>query len=135
MAFRTPLLRLAGAARFYSRAASAPKSNTAATPSTPTAQAQREAGLPNPDPDGDSASNDLLHRYRSYMVATYARPPPIFVRGEGSYLWDMENRKYLDFTAGIAVNSLGHCDPQVAEVIAEQVSLCRPFSPNDDIIY
>lgn len=38
-------------------------------------------------------------------------------------MWDVENRKYLDFTAGIAVNALGRCDPGVAQVIAEQV-LC-----------
>ena len=36
-------------------------------------------------------------------------------------MWDVENRKYLDFTAGIAVNALGHCDAGVAEVIAQQV--------------
>lgn len=60
------------------------------------------------------------------MVATYARPPPVFVQGEGSYLYDVENRKYLDFTAGIAVNSLGHCDPEFANIIADQVSLHRP---------
>jgi acetylornithine aminotransferase len=54
------------------------------------------------------------------MVATYARPPPVFVQGEGSWLWDVENRKYLDFTAGIAVNSLGHCEPGVARIVADQ---------------
>lgn len=55
------------------------------------------------------------------MVATYARPPPMFVKGEGCYLWDVENRKYLDFTAGIAVNALGHCDPEISKIIAQQV--------------
>ena len=55
------------------------------------------------------------------MVATYARPPPVFVRGEGSYLWDLENRRYLDFTAGIAVNGLGHCDPEFSRLISQQV--------------
>jgi acetylornithine aminotransferase len=45
----------------------------------------------------------------------------MFEKGEGCYMWDVENRKYLDFTAGIAVNALGHCDPGVAQVIAEQV--------------
>lgn len=57
------------------------------------------------------------------MVATYARPPPVFVRGEGSWVWDIENRKYLDFTAGIAVNALGHCDPEFARIVADQVCL------------
>lgn len=55
------------------------------------------------------------------MVPTYVRPPPMFEKGEGCYMWDIENRKYLDFTAGIAVNALGHCDAGVAQVIAEQV--------------
>ena len=42
-------------------------------------------------------------------------------------MWDVENRKYLDFTAGIAVNALGHCDAGVAAVIAEQVSWVPPM--------
>lgn len=54
------------------------------------------------------------------MLATYARPPPVFVQGEGSYLYDIENRRYLDFTSGIAVNSLGHCDPELARILADQ---------------
>ncbi|KOS22399.1 Acetylornithine aminotransferase [Escovopsis weberi] len=54
------------------------------------------------------------------MVATYARPPPVFVQGEGSWLWDIENRKYLDFTAGIAVTSLGHSDAEFSRLIAQQ---------------
>jgi acetylornithine aminotransferase len=57
------------------------------------------------------------------MVATYSRPPPVFVHGEGSYLWDLENHRYLDFTAGIAVNALGHCDPEFTKVLAEQAKL------------
>lgn len=60
------------------------------------------------------------------MVRTYVRPPPMFVKGEGSYLWDAENRKYLDFTAGIAVNALGHCDSEMAKLISQQVDLTLP---------
>jgi 4-aminobutyrate aminotransferase-like enzyme len=55
------------------------------------------------------------------MVATYVRPLPVMVRGQGSYLWDLENRRYLDFMAGIAVTALGHSDPGVTETIAKQV--------------
>lgn len=55
------------------------------------------------------------------MVTTYVRPHPVMVKGQGSYLWDMENRRYLDLTSGIAVNSLGHCDQEIAKIIAEQV--------------
>lgn len=57
-----------------------------------------------------------------FMVPTYVRPPPMFHKGEGCYLWDVENRQYLDFTAGIAVNALGHCDPEIARLMAQQVS-------------
>jgi acetylornithine aminotransferase len=121
MAFRASL-RLAGAARpaaarFDSQAAAIPTSSAS---SVTAAQIQRDAALPNPDPAEDSASAALVREHAPFMVATYARPPPVFVRGEGSYLWDVENRKYLDFTAGIAVNSLGHCDPETSKLIAQQ---------------
>jgi len=79
------------------------------------------SSLPNPDPAEDSRSAALVREHAPFMVATYSRPPPVFVRGEGSYLYDIDNRKYLDFTSGIAVNSLGHCDPEVTKLIAEQV--------------
>lgn len=81
---------------------------------------QSEAAIPNPDPSEGSASAALVAEHAPYMVSTYARPPPVFVRGQGSYLWDLEGRKFLDFTAGIAVTGLGHSDPEVAEIVAEQ---------------
>ncbi|KAH8811570.1 mitochondrial putative acetylornithine aminotransferase [Xylogone sp. PMI_703] len=76
--------------------------------------------LPNADPTPDSATAATVNEQAPYMVATYSRPPPMFVRGEGCYLWDAEGRKYLDFTAGIAVNALGHCDPEMSEILADQ---------------
>ena len=45
------------------------------------------------------------------------------VKGEGCYIWDIENRRYLDFTAGIAVNALGHCDPEMSKLISQQVGI------------
>lgn len=44
----------------------------------------------------------------------------MFQQGEGCWLYDVENRAYLDFTAGIAVNALGHCDPEMARLMAQQ---------------
>jgi acetylornithine aminotransferase len=44
----------------------------------------------------------------------------MFQKGEGCYLWDVENRQYLDFTAGIAVNALGHCDPEMSKILYQQ---------------
>jgi acetylornithine aminotransferase len=82
---------------------------------------QRESSLPTPDPHSDSKTAGLVNQQLPYMVPTYVRPPPMFEKGDGCYMWDIENRKYLDFTAGIAVNALGHCDAGVARVIGEQV--------------
>lgn len=47
----------------------------------------------------------------------------MMVKGQGCYLWDMENRQYLDFTAGIAVNSLGHADQRISHLIAHQAEM------------
>ncbi|EEY19682.1 acetylornithine aminotransferase [Verticillium alfalfae VaMs.102] len=81
-----------------------------------------KAAVTNPDPTDDSPSAALVAEHAPYMVATYARPPPVFVKGEGSWIWDIENRKYLDFTAGIAVNALGHCDPEITKLAADQAA-------------
>ncbi|KKY23476.1 putative acetylornithine aminotransferase [Phaeomoniella chlamydospora] len=80
----------------------------------------REASLPNPDPSEDSQSVAFLKARAPSMVPTYVRPPPVMVKGEGCYIWDMENHRYLDFTAGIAVNALGHCDEGMVNWMAQQ---------------
>ena len=74
----------------------------------------------------------MVKDHAPYMVATYVRAPPMMVKGEGCYLWDVENRRYLDFTAGIAVNALGHSDPEMSKLISQQVHLAlQPLqSPN-----
>lgn len=46
----------------------------------------------------------------------------MFQKGEGCYLYDIDNRQYLDFTAGIAVNALGHCDPEISKMLYQQGS-------------
>jgi acetylornithine/N-succinyldiaminopimelate aminotransferase len=53
-------------------------------------------------------------------MPTYAEPAVTFVRGEGSALYDTDGRRYLDFLSGLAVTSLGHAHPVVAEAVAEQ---------------
>jgi predicted acetylornithine/succinylornithine family transaminase len=53
----------------------------------------------------------------TYLMSTYAPPSVTFVRGQGSYLWDEEGRRYLDFLSGLAVTSLGHAHPAVAEAV------------------
>ena len=58
-----------------------------------------------------------------------ARPQTVFVRGEGSYLWDDGGRRYLDFIQGWAVNCLGHSPPALARAIADQVKNLITPSP------
>ncbi len=53
-------------------------------------------------------------------MATYARLPVAFRRGEGAWLWDTEGRRYLDAVAGIAVCGLGHAHPAVTQAVCEQ---------------
>jgi acetylornithine/N-succinyldiaminopimelate aminotransferase len=55
------------------------------------------------------------------VMPTYARTDIAFERGEGVYLFDSAGRRYLDFAAGIAVDSLGHCHPHLVEKLTEQV--------------
>lgn len=54
------------------------------------------------------------------VMQTYGRIPVAFVRGEGTTLWDSEGKEYLDFLTGLAVTSLGHAHPEVADAIADQ---------------
>jgi len=53
-------------------------------------------------------------------MPSYGPPQVMFVRGEGARLWDREGREYLDFLSGLAVTSLGHSHPRVAEALAGQ---------------
>lgn len=54
------------------------------------------------------------------LMDTYPPQPVTFVRGEGSRLWDDQGREYLDFLSGLAVTSLGHSHPAVAEAVCSQ---------------
>ncbi|KAG5418723.1 ARG8 [Candida metapsilosis] len=57
---------------------------------------------------------------KPYTVTTYARPNLVLTHGKGSYIYDLENRKYIDFTAGIAVTCLGHSNEGVTEILKDQ---------------
>lgn len=57
---------------------------------------------------------------RASLMQTYGEPPVTFVRGQGSELFDGDGRRYLDFVSGLAVTSLGHAHPEVAEAVAAQ---------------
>ncbi len=56
------------------------------------------------------------------VMPTYDRKDVAFERGEGSYLYAVDGRRFLDFTSGIAVNNLGHCHPTVVKALQEQAA-------------
>src|SRR5712692_8603193 len=68
------------------------------------------------------------HPFDALMEIT-VRPSTVFVRGEGSWLWDDCGKRYLDFVQGWAVNCLGHSPPAVAEALAQQAKLLLTPSP------
>jgi acetylornithine/N-succinyldiaminopimelate aminotransferase len=72
--------------------------------------------------------NIATHPFDALMEIT-ARPPIVFVRGEGAFLWDDSGKRYLDFVQGWAVNCLGHSPPAVAQALAEQSKLLLTPSP------
>lgn len=66
------------------------------------------------------ASPPLAARAAGALMATYARFPVTFVRGEGTRLFDDEGREYLDFAGGIAVAQIGHAHPRWVGAVAHQ---------------
>ncbi len=72
--------------------------------------------------------NIATHPFDALMEIT-ARPPIVFVRGEGSWLWDDTGKRYLDYVQGWAVNCLGHSPPAVVEALSEQAKLLITPSP------
>ena len=56
----------------------------------------------------------------TYLAKNYNRKKISFKYGKGSYLFSTDNRKYLDFVQGIAVNSLGHAHPRLTKAIQYQ---------------
>jgi acetylornithine/N-succinyldiaminopimelate aminotransferase len=72
--------------------------------------------------------NIATHPFDALMEIT-SRPQAVFVRGEGSFLWDDSGKRYLDFIQGWAVNCLGHSPPTVAEALAAQAKLLLTPSP------
>jgi acetylornithine/N-succinyldiaminopimelate aminotransferase len=59
---------------------------------------------------------------KKYYFQVVKRLPVTLVRGQGAKVWDDTGKEYLDFTAGWAVNSLGHCHPVVAQALADQAN-------------
>ncbi|TCD71357.1 acetylornithine aminotransferase [Steccherinum ochraceum] len=90
--------------------------------SLPTSPSTKYTKVTHPeDAQSISASTkQYLDRSDAYVLPVYARPPFVLSHGKGAYVWDTEGRKYLDFSAGIAVNALGHADDGVVEVLTRE---------------
>ncbi len=68
------------------------------------------------------SNKELFARRQAAVTRAAQSVHPIYpVRGEGSYIWDADGKKYLDFSAGIAVMNLGHSHPKVLEAVKRSV--------------
>jgi len=67
---------------------------------------------------GDSQS--WIDRGLAHVAGTYGRYPLVASSGKGCWLTDIDGKKYLDFLAGVAVNNLGHCHPDIVKALQDQ---------------
>jgi predicted acetylornithine/succinylornithine family transaminase len=67
-------------------------------------------------------SEQVIEQFQRYVIANYTRYPVCLVRGEGSYVWDAEGNRYLDFFPGWGCDLLGHCPPRVVAAVQRQVA-------------
>jgi 4-aminobutyrate aminotransferase/4-aminobutyrate aminotransferase/(S)-3-amino-2-methylpropionate transaminase len=63
----------------------------------------------------------LKQRYLIPCVHHFYKDPPVFVAGEGAYLFDRDGTRYLDCFTGVTVMSAGHCEPAIIEPVIEQI--------------
>lgn len=73
---------------------------------------------------------EIFESYKNFVVPSYTKTPLIFTKGKGSYLWDIDGKKYLDFFPGWGVGNVGHCHSKVMSAIRDQVSKLI-FVPNN----
>jgi len=69
-----------------------------------------------------TSSAEIIELFKRYVIPNYVRYPICLVRGEGSYVWDAEGARYLDFFPGWGCNLLGHCPEPVVRAVQEQVA-------------
>lgn len=67
-----------------------------------------------------TTSAKIRSLYDKHVLPTYKKSPMVMVRGNGSYLWDADGKRYLDFFPGWGVDALGHCPPRVVQALRKQ---------------
>jgi acetylornithine/N-succinyldiaminopimelate aminotransferase len=76
----------------------------------------------------EPAGQDWGERFSAAMMGSAPPPMAVLVRGAGCYVWDESGKKYLDFLAGIAVNSLGHAHPVLVDAVSTQIATLAHIS-------
>jgi len=79
--------------------------------------------------DSQLATDAPLLAAQAQLMNVALRPPRVMVRGSGSYLWDHEGTRYLDFVQGWAVNALGHSPPEISAALQAQAQMLITASP------
>ena len=77
-------------------------------------------------PAATYSSQDVIALAKKHLIGNYTRYPVCLVRGEGSWVWDAEGTRYLDFFPGWGCDILGHCPPRVVAAVQEQVAQVAP---------
>jgi predicted acetylornithine/succinylornithine family transaminase len=73
-------------------------------------------------PASSATLEQIAELERKYLLQTYNRYPVVLTRGKGVFLWDIDEKKYLDFVSGLGVNALGHAHPRIVKAIREQAA-------------
>ncbi len=70
---------------------------------------------------------EYMEKGEDYILKTYNRYPVVLEKGEGVYLYDADQKKYLDFGAGIAVFALGYGNKEYNEALKDQIDKIDPY--------
>jgi len=74
----------------------------------------------------------IINRERTWYMPTVRRWPLALSRGDGSRVWDLDGNEYIDLTAGWGVTSIGHCHPDMVEVLCDQA---RTLIHTTNVVY
>jgi len=67
-------------------------------------------------------TSEVIGQFDKYVIGNYKRLPVVITKGEGSRMWDLDGKEYLDMFPGWAVSGLGHCHPKVVQAIQKQAA-------------
>lgn len=82
---------------------------------------QTASAAPVPAAAAPTHTDEVMGLAKQVLLQNYKQQPVVLARGEGSYVWDAEGRRYLDLIAGIATCALGHCHPAVVAAARKQL--------------